>query len=227
MGSWWIDKAATRHYAFRHEEGTAICFVISAVLKRLMIRNSVASAGLHWLRSPRVVRQCPAPAPQRKQHTAVWVLLGVLLIVIVWAVAFHPNFPGAKQTQVVPPQQPQIRLYTNTFNKAITIPALGSTFVSFTLPDGSSNVRLQGHFAATGGIGNDIEVYLLNEDEFANWENGHVTQTIYNSGRVTQDSPNVNVPTSAGTYYLVFNNKFSLLTPKAVEANLTFTYLHQ
>jgi hypothetical protein len=121
---------------------------------------------------------------------------------------------------------PPVRFVSESFNKAITIRAVSFFYVPFTLPAGSSNAKLQGHFAATGGSGNDVEVFLLNEDAFTNWKNGHQTNAIYNSGKVTQDSPNVNLPTDAGTYYLVFNNKFSLVTPKAVEANLTFTYSH-
>jgi hypothetical protein len=31
----------------------------------------------------------------------------------------------------------------------------------------------------------------------------------------------VSLPSDAGTYYLVFNNKFSLVSPKAVQDNLT------
>jgi len=165
------------------------------------------------------------PARRSGLFVAVGIAVVVLLVIIVVAALLQLNSPtGApQQTQIVAPQP---RIYTSTFNKAITLPALGSLFVPFNLPDGSSNVKLQGHFAATGGTGNDVEVYFLTGDEFANWNNGHRVQTIYNSGRVTQDSPNVDVPANAGTYYLVFNNKFSLLTPKAVEANFSFTYNH-
>lgn len=168
----------------------------------------------------------PALAPQRPKRgvgVGVWIPAALLVGILVWAIAFHPQFPSAPQNS---PAAPQLRAYTITFNKALTIPALNFYFVPFALPDGSSNVKLQGHFAATGGSGNDIEAYVLTEDEFTNWKNGHPTKTIYNSGRVTQDSPNLVLPTTSGTYYLIFNNKFSLLTPKAIEANLTFTYNH-
>ena len=85
-------------------------------------------------------------------------------------------------------------------------------------------MKMQGHFTATGGSGNDIEVYLLNQDEYTNWENHHQTPTYYNSGKVTTGEANVVLPSDAGTYYLVFNNKFSLVSPKAVDENFTMTY---
>ena len=37
------------------------------------------------------------------------------------------------------------------------------------------------------------------------------------------ETVNVKLPDDAGKYYFVFNNKFSLVTPKAVQANLTMT----
>jgi hypothetical protein len=175
--------------------------------------------------APALAPTAPALATQKpKLGMGVWIPAVLLVGILLWAIAIRPQFPGA------PPQNnsatPQLRAYTITFNKPLTIPALNFSFVPFTLPEGSSNVKLQGHFTATGGSGNDIEAYVLTEDEFTNWKNGHATKTLYNSGRVTQDSPNLVLPTTAGTYYLVFNNKFSFLSPKAVGANLTFTYNH-
>jgi len=65
---------------------------------------------------------------------------------------------------------------------------------------------------------------VLTEDGLTNCQNGHSATPLYNSGRVTQDSVNIALPSDAGTYYLVFSNKFSLLTPKAVQTNITLTY---
>jgi hypothetical protein len=83
---------------------------------------------------------------------------------------------------------------------------------------------MKGHFAATGGSRNDIEVFVLTEDEFVNWQNRHTVHTLYNSGQVTQDSINLTLPNDAATYYVVFNNKFSFLSPKAVEADIDVNF---
>jgi hypothetical protein len=108
---------------------------------------------------------------------------------------------------------------------AFVVGASGYTYEGFTVPSGATQVKLQGHFVATGGSGNDIEAYVLTEDGFANWKAGHSANTFYNSGRVTQDTLNVSLPADAGKYYLLFSNKFSWLTPKGVQTSdmkLTF-----
>ena len=56
-----------------------------------------------------------------------------------------------------------------------------------------------------------------------NSQNGHSAATYHNSGRVTQANIAATLP-GPGTYYLFFNNKFSMMTPKAVVANATVNY---
>jgi hypothetical protein len=92
------------------------------------------------------------------------------------------------------------------------------------VPAAGYNANLKGHFSATGGFNNDIEAFVMTEDDYVNWQNGHTVKTLYSSGRVTQESVNIPLPSDAGTYYLVFSNKFSLLIPKAVGANVNLTY---
>lgn len=107
---------------------------------------------------------------------------------------------------------------------ALSVPAAHYTYYTLSVPAGAHNVRTQGHFQATGGSGNDIEVVLLNEEQFTNWKNRHETPAYYNSGKVTVGDLQASLPDDVGTYYLVFNNNFSLLTAKAVEFNGTITY---
>jgi hypothetical protein len=81
-----------------------------------------------------------------------------------------------------------------------------------------STTRVSAKFRAQGGSGNDIEVYILDEDGFENWSNGHQTSTYYNSGKVTVGRFNINL--APGKYFLVMNNKFSMVSNKVV----TFTF---
>jgi hypothetical protein len=92
------------------------------------------------------------------------------------------------------------------------------------VPPGATGVQLQGSFTASGGSGNDVEVYVLPETDFVNWQNRHGAKTYYNSGKVTVGNLNLTLPSDAGSYYLVFDNRFSLLSQKSVRLNATFTY---
>ncbi len=121
------------------------------------------------------------------------------------------------------PNTPQPRLYTETIDGAFTVPHLHDKAYRFAVPAGAKDAALQGHFTATGGANNDIEVWLMNDDGFVNWQNRHPVTPIYNSGRITQGTLNVSLPES-GTYYLIFNNRFSVISPKAVQDNVSLTY---
>lgn len=83
---------------------------------------------------------------------------------------------------------------------------------------GSSGANVVGRFRAEGGSGNDIECFIIDSDGLENWLNGHQVDTYYNSGRITV--ANINVNLSEGNYAIVFNNKFSVFTNKAVTANI-------
>ncbi len=167
-----------------------------------------------------------AVAP-KKQGTAVkWTLGVVVFIVLCWAVwqlslhAFSGSAPSAAQ------ESPLQQHSQSTGNMAFPVDARGAYNYKFTVPAGALNATLKGHFVADGGSGKDIDVVIVSEDEYVNWQNGHPTKALYNSGKVTQDTISIALPAvpAAATYYVVFNNKFSLLTPKAVQANLDLNF---
>jgi hypothetical protein len=110
---------------------------------------------------------------------------------------------------------------------AFTIPAGAFKDYTFTIPEGLKRVGLFGKFAATGGLHNSIEVWVMNDDQFVNWRNKHGVAPLYNSRMVTQSTIKLPLPTDPGTYHIVFNNRFSLLTPKAVETKLMLRYIKQ
>jgi len=78
--------------------------------------------------------------------------------------------------------------------------------------------RVAAKFRARGGSGNDIEVFILDEDGFENWRNGHRAPTFYISGRVTVGRFDVRL--RPGKYFLVMSNTFSAVSNKVV--NFTF-----
>ncbi len=130
-----------------------------------------------------------------------------------------------KIAPVVTYENPQPQPHSvNLTNGAATISAAASTWYKFTVPENVSQVAVNGHFTATGGTGNDIECYILDEDGFVNFKNGHPSRTYYNSGKVTQAKIGV-ANLSPGTYYIMLDNRFSLFTPKAVQIEATLSYM--
>ena len=86
-----------------------------------------------------------------------------------------------------------------------------------------SNPRLEGTFTASGA-NNDIEVLLLNEQQFSNWQNRHAFKSAYESGRVTADKLRIDLPSEPGKYFLIFSNRFSIFSNKGVVADLKLRY---
>ncbi len=88
-----------------------------------------------------------------------------------------------------------------------TVPALSQTTQPFTLNQGDV---VEGNITVTGGLTNDINFNVTDP-------NGN---TIVTLSRVTQSPFSFQAETS-GTYTLIFDNSFSLLTSRSV----TFDYL--
>jgi hypothetical protein len=109
-------------------------------------------------------------------------------------------------------------------NGALTVNAGSFSWYTFAVPPGATVVTVSGHFAATGGFRNDIMAYVLDADSFVNFRNHHPVNTLYNSGKLTQSQISATLPNGSGTYYLVFDNRFSIITPKAVQVNATLSY---
>lgn len=82
----------------------------------------------------------------------------------------------------------------------------------------TAGTNVTGRFRAQGGSGNDIETFIVDEDGFVNYSNGHRVGTLYNSGRKTVGS--INISLNPGRYYLIFNNSFSSFSNKVVEAHV-------
>ncbi len=54
---------------------------------------------------------------------------------------------------------------------------------------------------------------------------GHGHDALWETDdKVTVGDLDVSLPNGAGVYYLIFDNSFSLLSPKAVSQNITLSY---
>ena len=109
---------------------------------------------------------------------------------------------------------------------AFTVAAHASRDCVVIVPAKMQGAKIEGHFRAPGGPHNSIEVWVLDDDGYVNWKNHHNhVSALYNSHRVTQGSINVALA-HPGKYHVVFNNDFSVLTPKAVEAQFVLEHKH-
>jgi hypothetical protein len=77
--------------------------------------------------------------------------------------------------------------------------------------------NLTGTFSATGGR-NDIDAWVIDANQMANFTNGHSTHFYYHSDYVSYGE--IKLRLKPGSYYLIFSNKAALLTNKVVEAHV-------
>jgi hypothetical protein len=164
------------------------------------------------------------PPPQPHGNTAKWVVGILIFLAVCWTLR-QAELKFSQLRSVVAQSQSAVQQHSMSLPMtAFAVRQLGMSNYKFTVPAGAFDVSMKGHFTATGGARNDIVVGVVTEDEFVNWQNGHPTRALYNSGQVTQDTINLTLPADAGTYYIVFSNKFSFISPKAVQADVELTY---
>lgn len=85
----------------------------------------------------------------------------------------------------------------------------------------SCSSTVTGGFSAEAALGDNIIVYLLDQNNFNAFKNGNSAQAYYNSGKVS--SGNLNVGISPGTYYIVMSNMYSSFSTKTVSLQASFT----
>lgn len=111
----------------------------------------------------------------------------------------------------------------NIVNGLITVGANSYDDYQFSVPSGASGASIQGSFTASGGSGNDVVVIVMDSTDFTNWANGHSANTLYYSGQMTTGTISASL-TAGDTYYLVYNNQFSILSSKNVQTTVNLTY---
>jgi len=86
------------------------------------------------------------------------------------------------------------------------------------------DIHSTGHFLALGGQGNDIDVVLADETEFGKWMDKQSAKVYYQSGKTTSGDIDVKLSPFADTYYLCFDNRFSVLSAKTSNADISLFY---
>jgi hypothetical protein len=163
-------------------------------------------------KSPSAIVNAPSSTERqyqtRKSHTMRNIVTGFIVLLALYLGAMFVSNGGLSAARV---GRREMLISGPVVVRAGTI-----YYVRFTV-DGSA--RVVGRFEATGGGGNDIQAVIASSDEFENWQNGHPAHVLFQTGRTTVAT--LNVPISKpGTYYLGFNNKFSLVSNKTIAGNV-------
>ena len=79
------------------------------------------------------------------------------------------------------------------------------------------NVLITGGFVVTRGGEKEIVAYVLDDDEFYNYQNRKAFKALYDSRPVTSVEFTIPIP-STDTYHVVFDNTFSPTVGKTVAA---------
>ena len=136
--------------------------------------------------------------------------------------------PPRVSTPTPNPTPPTIIVTPQPALEISTPPPARETVVDSTFPvrarsyqyysfDVAGSGHLTGTFNATGGR-DDIDVWVIDANQMANFGNGHNTHFYYRSDYVSYGQ--INLRLRPGSYYIIFSNRQALLTNKIVEAHV-------
>ena len=162
----------------------------------------------------------PSPPSPRRSHAARNIGVVLVVVLIVAASGLYLVLGGGAGMLGVGPAPHTV----NIVNGVQTVNAGSYQSYQVTVPAGATKVSIQGTFTASGGPGNDVIVYVMNSTQYVNWQNGHQTASYYDSGRLTTMTFDATLPSGPGTYYLVYDNTFSLLAQKSVTTQVNLAY---
>jgi zinc-ribbon domain len=206
-----------------HPDDSQFCRKCGQGLAVPVTSTGVTSVGAGAAVAPARIPEV-APQPAKPLVRAPFAIAGVLLLLLL--IYGYNSSQRANPNPAVNPVDRIVKQERTVTAKNPDLHVNALSFSSFKLevPTGATSVNLHGNFTASGGLTNDVEVFVMSENDFVNWQNRHEAKTFYNSGKVTVGTINVNLPADAGTYYLVFNNRFSLLTQRTVLVDAALTY---
>ncbi len=144
------------------------------------------------------------------------------LVLIIFAAAISGCSSNSENFGVIP--TPTKILHTkDIINQEVVIKPGEVCVFTVNVPYDANSPELHISFRAYGGSGNDIKVYVFDEDNYINWENGHSVTPLYDTGKETVGDFSVPV-TSGETYYIVLDNSFSVISKKYVKTHIYLTY---
>ena len=117
-----------------------------------------------------------------------------------------------------------VYLFNGSTSDPLSVDAGYFDYSPFNVTADAMNATVTGNFTASGGLGNDIEVFIMNTTQYDSWYNGNQTSVYYDSGQVTSANIN-NLKLPAGqSYYLIMDNSFSSISGKTVTGEIILTF---
>jgi hypothetical protein len=123
----------------------------------------------------------------------------------------------------VPVASAQQQTESSVVQSTFQVEAAKANSIQFKLSAYYRDGRVAGNALAKGGSGNDIRVLILTEQQFQVWTRSTHPQALYDSGQ--RQSVVLSVPLNdPGTYYVVFDNRFSARSAKNIQADIRFVH---
>jgi len=80
---------------------------------------------------------------------------------------------------------------------------------------------VSGSFSAEAGLGDNIMVFVLDQNNFNSYQSGTQSSASYASGKVPSGSFNLNL--GSGNYYIVLSNTYSTFSTKTVSLQVSYS----
>ena len=138
----------------------------------------------------------------RKVGTRAWALfaIAVMIAAVIMGTWWVLN------NQWVPKSTPYV---TNIIgNENFTVPAKSHVQRSFIVAADITFTQLDGVFSVQDDSTETIRVYVMDDQNFAEWMNGHDNVRLYDSGEVNNGNFTLSLVVNK-TYYVVFDNTYS------------------
>jgi hypothetical protein len=137
-----------------------------------------------------------------KVSTRAWALLAMVMAAAVivgsWWVLTHPWW--------VPASTPYVTEIIR--NENFTVPAKSHYQRSFNVAADITFTQLDGVFSVQDDSTETIRVYVMDDQNFAEWQNGNNNVRLYDSGEVNSGEFIFSLVVNK-TYYVVFDNTYS------------------
>lgn len=168
--------------------------------------------------SPKTLPAEASRGPNRRGALIGVGVIGGLLLAVFLIYSGGSSADGVMQAGSATP--PPLIITVADTNSA-DVPAASYLSFTFSVSD-TRPCAMEGRVLGLAGGNKDVEVLVFDADGFINWRNNNSAKTVFNGGQATATTISARLP-GPGTYHLVLNNAFSLLTPKTVQARVTVT----